>query len=67
MKVRARQGETLDAICQRYLGRTAGVTEQVLALNTGLADLGVVLPMGTLITLPDTPTQPRRPQVQLWD
>lgn len=67
MRVHARQGETLDAVCQRYLGRTAGVTEQVLALNTGLAALGALLPLGTAITLPDLPTQALPPQVQLWD
>lgn len=66
--VRAHQGETLDALCQRVLGRTAGVTEQALALNPGLADLGPVLPHGTLVTLPDE--QAAQPVVadtiQLW-
>ncbi|HKT28893.1 tail protein X, partial [Dyella sp.] len=46
MIVRALQGETLDALCQRVLGRTASVTEATLAANPGLADLGPVLPQG---------------------
>ncbi|MDR3429676.1 tail protein X [Silvimonas sp.] len=67
MRVTARQGDTLDAICQRYFGRTAGVTEQALALTSGLASLGPVLPLGTAINLPDAPAQVQRQQVQLWD
>ncbi|EES5579807.1 phage tail protein, partial [Escherichia coli] len=44
MKTFALQGDTLDAICVRYYGRTEGVVEAVLAANPGLAELGVVLP-----------------------
>lgn len=66
--VRANQYDTIDAICQRVYGRTASVTEQVLELNPGLAELGPVLPQGTAVTLPDIPTQPQRTDsVQLWD
>jgi phage tail protein X len=65
--VRANQGETLDHLCYRTIGRTAGVTEQVLELNPGLADLGSILPEGTPVTLPETPTEARRiDTVQLW-
>lgn len=46
-------GETVDAICWRVLGRTQGVTEQVLDLNPGLADLGPQLPAGAVVVLPD--------------
>lgn len=46
MRVRATQGDTIDAICQRVYGRTAGVTEAVLAANPGIADLGPILPHG---------------------
>ncbi|SDK78633.1 P2-like prophage tail protein X [Modicisalibacter muralis] len=67
--VRAHQNDTVDRLCHRVLGRTAGVTEQVLALNPGLAELGPVLPQGTAVTLPEVDTrQPRRAKtVQLWD
>ncbi|UBM11737.1 tail protein X [Cupriavidus metallidurans] len=67
MRVIAMQGDTLDAICQRVYGRTAGVTEAALEANTGLADLGPVIPHGTVIDLPDTPQQPTVQRVQLWD
>lgn len=67
MRARAMQGETLDAICQRIYGRTAGVTEAVMEANPGLADLGAVLPHGTEIEMPDTPPQPAVQRVQLWD
>jgi phage tail protein X len=66
--VRAQQGDTVDAICWRYYGRTAGVVEQVLDANPGLAALGPVLPMGSLITMPEAAAQAEQRQVvNLWD
>lgn len=69
MRIRAQQHDTVDAICWRHYGRTAGVTEQVLAANPGLAEHGPIIPHGTLITLPDitTPPAPTRRTVKLWD
>ncbi|SCU94252.1 Tail protein X [Cupriavidus necator] len=67
MRVRTIQGDTVDSVCQRIYGRTAGVTEAVFEANPGLADLGPVLPHGTVIDLPDTPPQPAVQRVQLWD
>lgn len=68
MIVRARQDETLDALCLRALGRTAGVTEAALIVNPGLADVGPFLPTGYAVTLPDvvmrTPVETSL--VQLW-
>ena len=49
-QVRSVQGDTVDLICWRTYGRTAGITEQVLEANPGLADLGAELPIGTLVT-----------------
>lgn len=67
----AQQGETLDALCWRVLGRTEGVTEQAYDLNPQLADLGPTLPGGTRVTLPDVAaaiaTPPKRATVKLWD
>ncbi len=64
----ANQGDTVDAICWRYYGRTAGVTEAVLDANPGLADLGPVIPHGTAVTLPDAaPQAEQRQVVSLWD
>lgn len=67
-QVRAMQGDTLDAICWRHYGRTASVVEQALEANPGLADLGPVLPLGTLVTLPPAPpASENRRIIQLWD
>ncbi|EPC02409.1 tail protein X [Litchfieldella anticariensis FP35 = DSM 16096] len=66
--VYAHQRDTLDAICHRVFGQTAGITEQVLELNPGIAELGPVLPQGTPVRLPDITQQPQRTKtVQLWD
>lgn len=67
-EVRAHQGETLDRLCYRVLGRTAGVTEQALELNPGLAEFGPELPHGTLVTLPDEQAvePPVADTIQLW-
>ncbi|AQZ95469.1 tail protein X [Halopseudomonas phragmitis] len=66
--IRSHQGDTVDAICWRYYGRTAGVVEQVLDANPGLADLGAELPSGTLVKLPDAPTENTNSgMVNLWD
>lgn len=66
--VHAHQHDTLDAICHRMFGQTAGITEQVLELNPGIAELGPVLPQSTPVRLPDITRQPQRPAtVQLWD
>jgi len=67
MKVIAHQGDTLDVICARYYGRTAGIVETVLAVNPGLAELGAVLPHGTPVELPDIHTSPVAEAVNLWD
>ncbi|RFS78116.1 phage tail protein [Leclercia adecarboxylata] len=67
MKVYALQGDTLDAICARYYGRTGGVVEIVLKANPGLSELGVVLPHGTAVELPETDSAAKTETVNLWD
>ena len=67
MKAYALQGDTLDAICARYYGRTEGVVEAVLADNPGLSELGVILPHGTAIELPEADSAARTETVNLWD
>lgn len=52
MKVYAMQGDTLDALCARYYGRTEGVVETVLQANPGLSELGVILRMARRLTCP---------------
>ena len=50
---------TVDLLLWRRFG-TAGMAmvEQTLALNPGIAGLGPVLPIGTVVTLPDPPSAP---------
>ncbi|MDX6920598.1 tail protein X [Enterobacter roggenkampii] len=67
MKVYAMQGDTLDALCARYYGRTENVVETVLQANPGLSELGVILPHGTAIDLPDVETSPAVETLNLWD
>ncbi|WP_175947056.1 tail protein X [Burkholderia pyrrocinia] len=68
MNIIALQGETLDALCWRYYASTAGTVEAVLEANPGLAELGVVLPMGTVIDMPELNTiEQTKPLLQLFD
>lgn len=68
MIIRAKQGDTIDVICQRYYGRTSAVTELVLDSNPGLAELGPILPQGTMVELPDVAPPPQNNNmIQLWD
>lgn len=63
-----RQGETVDLVCRRTYGRTRAVTEAVLAANPGLAAKGPILPMGTVVIIPDrAPATTQAPLVSLWD
>lgn len=69
MIVRAQAGDTVDSLCWRVLGTTTAVTEQVLARNAGLADLGPTLPAGHPVDLPGPAeiASASRPTVKLWD
>ena len=68
MRVTAQQGDTVDALCWRHFGRSAGLVEAVLELNPGLADVGPILPHGLAVTMPDRPAnKPTAPLLQLWD
>jgi len=64
----AQQGDTLDALCWRHLGQTRGVVEQALELNRDLAELGPILPLGTVVIVPEPVAYaaPTQPLVQLW-
>ena len=67
MKAYALQGDTLDAICARYYGRTEGVLETVLETNPGLSELSIILPHGTAVELPEADSAARTETVNLWD
>lgn len=63
----AQQGDTLDLICYRHYGYTGGVTEAVLKVNPGIAELGSQLPIGQKIVLPSFQTQRTKTTIKLWD
>ncbi|WP_460139774.1 tail protein X [Pseudomonas sp. S2_E01] len=66
--IRTNQTDTVDALCWRFYGRTAGVTEAVLEANPGLADHGPILPQGLVVNMPEAQTSaPQRQMVQLWN
>ncbi len=68
MIYRCQQQETVDMICHRHYGRTSGAVEQVLEQNPHLADLGVILPTGLMVNLPELPTEPViLKQIQVFD
>lgn len=68
MRVASQQGDTVDLLVYRHFGRTAGLVEVVLELNPGLADLGPVLPLGTVVELPTAQAeQTSKKLIQLWD
>ncbi len=65
---RTSEGDVIDAVCRRFYGREAGAVEAVLEANPGLAELGPVLPAGTLVELPDLPRPLETIEtVKLWD
>lgn len=67
-QVQAIQGDTVDLICWRYYGRTQGITEQVLSANPQLAKQDVILPIGTVVNLPDIAMpQQNKQSINLWD
>ena len=66
----ARQGDTLDLLLWRDAGLGPEHLTRVLDANPGLADLGTILPLGTLVTVPVTSASTAtgvRTITQLWD
>lgn len=63
--IHTQQGDTADMIAARYYAGDTSMTVPILDANPGLADFGLVLPIGTPVTLP-----PRRPptttRIALW-
>lgn len=67
LTVHARDGETLDALVNRSIGRTDGAVEMVLADNPGAAKF-TRLPQGMAITIPPAATaSPTAKLIDLWD
>lgn len=66
----ARQGDKLDLLLWRDAGLGPGEIARVCDANPGLADLGPILPLGTIIVVPataDTGASRALPLIQLWD
>lgn len=61
------QGDTVDMICRRAYGDESGFVEVVLENNPGLADIGPILPIGTMVNLPDLVRPAELSTVSLWD
>lgn len=70
-RLTAKQGDKLDQLLWREAGLGPGEITRVLDANPGLADLGTILPLGTVVIVPATVTQEGNanrvlPLVQLW-
>ncbi|MGQ3670793.1 tail protein X [Xanthobacter sp. TB0136] len=66
-KIITGQGDMVDTICRRTYGDESGYVEAVLAANPGLAAKGPILPMGTVVVLPDIEASTEVQVVKLWD
>lgn len=60
------QGDMVDAICRRVYGDESEFVEAVLKANSGLAD-HLVLPIGTVVNLPELQKPADLQTVSLWD
>jgi phage tail protein X len=66
----AGEGISVDLlIWRKYKRPMPGLLELVLDINPGIAGLGPILPIGTVVTLPDVkpPTVPELAVVRLWN
>ena len=64
-----RENMTVDLVVWQAFGRQdEGLVEQVLALNPDIADIGIMLPVGIEVELPEPQARPRTRQdvVRLW-
>lgn len=66
--ITAQRGDMVDQLVSRRRGRTAGLVEQALDSNPGLAARGVLLDAGATFILPAAPASaPTRETIKLWD
>lgn len=60
------EGISLDLLLWRRYGvRGQGLVEEALVLNPGLAALGPILPLRTIVTIPDLPPAASAPAVKV--
>lgn len=65
--VEALDGETVDQLVWRTVGRGAPVVERVLEANPGLAEAGLFLRRGQRVLIPANATRAAPvPMTQLW-
>lgn len=65
----ALEGDMLDQLLWRDAGRGPAEISRVLDANPGLADLGPILPLGTIVIVPataDVSATRVLPLIQLW-
>lgn len=65
----AKAGDKLDLMLWREMNLGPEHLTRVMDANPGLAELGVILPLGTKVLVPataDTPVTPTRILTQLW-
>lgn len=67
MNYKTQTGDSLDAIAWHHYGSIQGTVEALLEANPKLADMGLHLPAGILITLPAlTLPKTQAQRVTLW-
>lgn len=66
-QVVTKQGDTIDLICHRHYGRTAGITELVIRANPGVENYTGALPQGMVINLPIEAPSATKTTTQLWE
>lgn len=67
-QIRTVQGETISHIAWREYGVSSGTVELILEANPNLCQLPAILPMNTLIQLPDIQqaTTQQTETINLW-
>lgn len=70
-RLTAKQGDKLDLLLWREAALGPADLTRVLDANPGLADLGAILPLGTVVIVPAAAQSPAAaralPLTQLWD
>lgn len=71
MRLVSLEGDTLDQLIWREASLGPTEITRVLDANPGLADLGTILPLGTVVTIPTAATQSASatrvlPLIELW-
>lgn len=67
MIVYSLQNETLDQLCWRIFGRTAGIVERLYQNNPHLCELPLHLPHGTAVNVPEQAPAAARLRINRWD